>query len=85
MNCGGDIFPLVYVDDILLFTRSKLNVKEGVDIRKQLYYVPYRHNLGWFMGAQINWMKACIGLPKHVFLLQPQYVCRILRRLELKN
>jgi len=77
---GGDVYLLVYVDDILILSSTDDGIKYVVNSFKHLYEVRVSYDVELFLGVHMKWFQGSkAGLPQ-LFMSQPLYIEGILRR-----
>lgn len=77
---GGDVFLLVYVDDILVLSTTQEGIKYVTESFKILYTVRVTFDVEWFLGVKINWLRGEDGTPNQLMLSQTMYIDGLLRR-----
>lgn len=77
---GGDVYLLVYVDDILVLSSTDDGIKYVVDGFNSLYEIRVSYDVDWFLGVKIEWNEGPTSTTSSLFFSQPLYTDGILRR-----
>ncbi len=77
---GGDVYLLVYVDDILILSSTDAGIEYVVNSFKRLYEVRVSYDVELFLGVHIKWFEGSKTSLPQLFMSQPLYIEGILRR-----
>lgn len=81
---AGEVFLLVYVDDILVLSDTDEGLEYAVTSMKSLYEIRVSNEGEWFLGVQVEWGVTSDQIDS-VRVSQPLYIESILRRFAMEK
>ena len=82
---GGEIFLLIYVDDILVLSSTKEGIQFVTESFQRLYTVRVLLDVEFFLGVKLTWSKSNNGTPSRLSFSQTLYIDGLLRRFGMEN
>lgn len=82
---GGEIFLLVYVDDILVLSSAKKRINFLSESIQNLYEARVSLSVDWFLGVKLRWLDNQHGRRSRLVFSQSLHIKGILRLFGMEN